>query len=61
VVTVVDNITDGDNGLSAMTSVLTIRGTGAEITSFEQLATAPNFRYPADRSRHSRIALACFG
>jgi hypothetical protein len=44
-----------------MTSVLTIRGTGAEITSFEQLTTPSNFRYPADRARHARIAPACFG
>jgi hypothetical protein len=42
--TVVDNTTDGPNGLPSVTSTLTIQGAGAEATSLERAPGAPGFR-----------------
>src|SRR5262245_44504254 len=41
---VVDNTTEGPNGLPSVTSPLTIQGAGAESTVIERAASAPNFR-----------------
>jgi hypothetical protein len=42
--TAVDNMTNGNNGLPSVTSVLTIQGAGADTTVIERGASAPGFR-----------------